>query len=189
MSSSVLSPEAFSASPSDTFADLSGNVPSTASRPEWWTTRLTAGRTVAGCHAELTGPVARLGQFAASVGFGNARGGLAIRGEVNHINALESTEISCQLSVTQFRTCNRQIVATCNGNLNFRRSASASQTIAGVKYPCCSKKEGAGGNRCDRRPHLPESYGKGGAGNGSGRNASSAQSQSRRKSHMFQVIT
>ena len=48
MSSSVLSPEASSASPSDTFADLSGDVLSTASRLEWWTTRLTEGRTVAG---------------------------------------------------------------------------------------------------------------------------------------------
>ena len=157
VSSSVLSPEAFSASPYDTFADLSGNVPSTASRPEWWTTRLTAGRTVAGCDAEVTAPVARLGQFAASVGFGNARAVLAIRGEVNHINALESTEISCQLSVTLLRTCNRQIVSTCNGNLNFRRSVSACQTVARVKCPCCSKKEGDRGNRCDRGPDGAES--------------------------------
>jgi hypothetical protein len=142
VSSSVLSPEASSASPSDTFADLSGDVLSTASRLEWWTTRLTAGRTVAGCDAEVTAPKARLGQFAASVGFENARAVLAIRGEVSRINAPESSAILCRLSVTQFRTCNRQMGATYNGNLNFKRSASVSQTIAGVKYPCCSKQEG-----------------------------------------------
>ena len=142
MSSSVLSPEASSASPSDTFADLSADVLSTASRLEWWTTKLTAGRTVAGCDAEVTALEARLGQFAASVGFENARAVLAIRGEVNRINAPESSAILCRPSVTQFRTCNPQMVATYNGNLNFKRSASASQNIAEVKYPCCSKQEG-----------------------------------------------
>jgi hypothetical protein len=50
---------------------------------------------------------------------------------------------SCRLSPTQFWTDDRQPVATYNGNQNFRRSASAKQTIARVKYPCCSKQEGA----------------------------------------------
>jgi hypothetical protein len=142
VSSSVLSPEASSAFPSDTFTDLSGNVLSTASRLQWLTTRLTAGRTVAGRDAEVTAPKARLGQFAASLGFENACAVLAVRGEVNHVNAPESRAILCQLSVTHFGTCNRQMVVTDNGNLNFRRSASASQTIAGVNTPAVRSKRG-----------------------------------------------
>jgi hypothetical protein len=46
---------------------------------------------------------------------------------------LSSGNGSCRLSPTQFRTGNRQIVATYNGNHNFRRSASAKQTIAVVR--------------------------------------------------------
>jgi hypothetical protein len=68
-------------------------------------------------------PKARLGQFAITVGFENARAMLAIRGEVDRVNAPESSATLCRLSVTQIRTCNHQMVANYNGNLNFRRSA------------------------------------------------------------------
>jgi hypothetical protein len=46
---------------------------------------------------------------------------------------LSSGHGSCRLSPTQFGTGNRQMVATYNGNHNFRRSASAKQTIAVVR--------------------------------------------------------
>jgi hypothetical protein len=46
---------------------------------------------------------------------------------------LSSGKGSCRLSPTQFGTGNRQMVATYNGNQNFRRSASAKQTISVVR--------------------------------------------------------
>jgi hypothetical protein len=46
---------------------------------------------------------------------------------------LSSGKGSCRLSPTQFGTGSRQMIATYNGNQNFRRSASAKQTIAVVK--------------------------------------------------------
>ena len=46
---------------------------------------------------------------------------------------LSSGKGSCRLSPTQFGTGNRQMVATYNGNQNFRRSASTKQTISVVR--------------------------------------------------------
>jgi hypothetical protein len=46
---------------------------------------------------------------------------------------LSSGQGSCRLSPTQFGTGNRQMVATYNGNQNFRRSASTKQTISVVR--------------------------------------------------------
>ncbi len=46
---------------------------------------------------------------------------------------LSSGTGSCRLLPTQFGTGNRQMVATYNGNQNFRRSASAKQTITVVR--------------------------------------------------------
>ena len=45
---------------------------------------------------------------------------------------LSSGKASCSLSATRFRSGNRQLVATYDGNAKFKRSASVKKTLAVV---------------------------------------------------------
>jgi anti-anti-sigma factor len=51
--------------------------------------RLAPDRAAGGCDVEVTAPKSLLGQFAVTVGFENARAVLAVRGEVDRVNASE----------------------------------------------------------------------------------------------------
>ena len=88
MSSPVLSHETFSASRAAILPDISEDGPSAANRLEWLA-GLTADQAASGCGADVTTAKDHLGEFAITVGFENARAVVAIRGEVDRVNAPE----------------------------------------------------------------------------------------------------